>query len=259
MTSNSQPDRYGQAWTHDELVLAFDLYCRIPFRTTKANNPEVKELARLLHRSPASVARKLGNLGAFDPELRKQNISGLSHTSRLDQEVWDEFQSNWNTLVLKAYELRKSLGGKIEQIDNFVPPTGPSERIATVKQRLHQSFFREAILSSYEQRCCVTGIAIPECLVASHIVPWSQNERLRTDPSNGLCLSATFDKLFDKGLMSLTDELTVLISKRLLRSPISEVQRLVCMYHERPILRPRRFLPSAVHVHWHRSNVFVGN
>jgi hypothetical protein len=259
MTSDNQPDKYGQPWAHDELVLAFELYCRIPFKLTKANNPEVIDLARLLHRSPASVARKLGNFGAFDPELRKQNISGLTHVGKLDQQVWEEFHRNWNALVLQAYELRKSLGGKIREIDELVRPTGPSERVATVKQRLHQSFFREAILSSYERKCCVTGINVPECLVASHIVPWSKDEKFRTDPSNGLCLSATFDRLFDEGLMTVSDDLVVVIAGRLLRSRNKEVQGVICAYHQRPIFRPRRFVPSSEHLNWHRSNVFVGD
>ena len=63
--------------TRDELILAFYLYCRIPFQKTKASTPEVQELAALLQRSPASIARKLGNFGAFDPELKRRRISGL--------------------------------------------------------------------------------------------------------------------------------------------------------------------------------------
>lgn len=35
----ARPSQHGEAWTHDELVLAFDLYCRIPFKVTKASNP----------------------------------------------------------------------------------------------------------------------------------------------------------------------------------------------------------------------------
>ena len=55
---HGKPEKYGTLWTREELILAFDLYCRIPFKKTKANNPDVIELANLLKRSPASIARK---------------------------------------------------------------------------------------------------------------------------------------------------------------------------------------------------------
>lgn len=92
----------------EELILAFDLYCRIPFQQTKASNPKVQELAALIGRTPSSVARKLGNFGAFDPELRRSGISGIIHASKLDKEIWDEFHQSWNDLVLEAAKLREA-------------------------------------------------------------------------------------------------------------------------------------------------------
>jgi putative restriction endonuclease len=65
-------NKYGTLWTRDEQILALYLYCQIPFKKTKANNPEVIKLANLLGRTPSSVARKLGNFGAFDPRLAAQ-------------------------------------------------------------------------------------------------------------------------------------------------------------------------------------------
>ena len=65
----SQESRYGALWHREESLLAFELYCRIPFQKTKAKNPVVRELAGLLGRTPASVARKLENFGGFDPAL----------------------------------------------------------------------------------------------------------------------------------------------------------------------------------------------
>jgi len=110
MKQEGNDSRYGMLWTREESILAFELYCRIPFRRTKANNPTVKELALLLGRTPASVARKLGNFGAFDPELRQKAISGLTHTSKLDKQIWDEFHADWNGLVWKASQIRENMG-----------------------------------------------------------------------------------------------------------------------------------------------------
>lgn len=88
---SAESSKYGQPWSREELVLAIELYCRVPFGRITTRNPDICSLARLLGRTPASVTRKLGNFGAFDPELAARNVSGLTHGSKLDREVWDEF------------------------------------------------------------------------------------------------------------------------------------------------------------------------
>lgn len=254
------PSQYGTLWRREELVLAFGLYCRIPFKQTKANNPAVIELARLLNRTPASVARKLGNFGSFDPELRKQQVKGLVHVSKEDRKIWDEFHNDWNRLVLEEERLREELGLNLESTaelaEEIVQPTGPSEKTTTRQARIHQAFFRAAVLSSYEDTCCITGLRIRQCLIASHIRPWSKDAQFRTDPRNGLCLSATFDRLFDCGLMTITDDLHVVISNQLRKSGEKRIADLILIFHGAPIVQPRRFLPLPAHLEWHRNNVF---
>lgn len=254
----ARPPNYGKPWTRQDSILAFQLYCRIPFQQTKASNSEVQELARLLKRSPGSVARKLGNFGAFDPELRRQKISGLTHTSKLDREVWDEFHTDWPGLVALAANMRDSLSrGQAEALVPVEAPKGASERLGMAKRRLHQAFFRDAVLSAHDGTCCVTGISIRQCLIASHIVPWSVNEKLRADPTNGLCLTATFDRLFDSGLMTVEQDLTLRFSPEIPRANCKPVRELIAVYHGQAIRRPRRFLPKAQCLEWHRENVFV--
>ena len=110
MVNSSDKSRYGTLWNREESILAFELYCRIPFQKTKTNNPAVRELATLLGRTPASVARKLGNFGAFDPALQGMQIKGLIHTSKLDREIWNDFHSDWNGLVWEASQIRRKFG-----------------------------------------------------------------------------------------------------------------------------------------------------
>ena len=255
----ARPANYGKAWTRQESIFTFELYCRIPFQQTKASNPEVQALARLLKRSPASVARKLGNFGAFDPELRRQKISGLTHTSKLDREVWDEFHSDWPGLVALAGQMRDSLShGETEALVPVEGPEGVSELLVTAKRRLHQAFFRDAVLSAHDGTCCVTGISIRQSLIASHIVPWSVNEKLRADPTNGLCLTATFDRLFDSGLMTVEQDLTLRFSQEILHADGKPVRELIAVFQGQRIRRPQRFLPKEQCIQWHRENVFVG-
>jgi hypothetical protein len=255
--------RYGSPWTRDELILAFELYCRIPFGQCTHRNPQVIALAERLHRTPSSVARKLGNFGSFDPELRKRNVSGLVHAGKRDKEVWDEFYNDWNRLVLEARRLRDSLAlpAQSDLWADSLPelptiPEGPSERDAILRVRIHQAFFRDAVLSSYDDTCCVTGLHLRDCLIASHIVPWHRAENLRADPRNGLCLSATFDRLFDRGLFTVSSSHEIVVSPVLRRSSDPLIQTMICRYHGERIARPHRFLPLSDHLAWHRENVF---
>jgi len=256
MIFKSKESRYGTPWNREELILAFELYCRIPFQKTKSNNPEVIELSRMIGRTPASVARKLGNFGAFDPTLQNLKIKGLTHTGKMDREIWNEFHADWNGLVLEANLLKKKFNIVPQFDETFREPKGPSEKKRLTKQRIHQAFFRETVLSSYETTCCVTGLSIRECLIASHIVPWGEEEKFRTDPTNGLCLSATFDRLFDAGLMTITKDLMIRFSSLLMASKNSMTRELLCCYNEKPIKKPHRFLPSRERLEWHQMNRF---
>jgi hypothetical protein len=215
--TNVKNTKYGISWSRNELILALYLYCQIPFARTKANNPEVIRLAALLARTPSSVARKLGNFGAFDPLLTKQGITGLTHVSRMDREIWNEFYGRWDSLVFESQSLLGKLHAEVAPIEQeempiISRPDGPTERPATVLTRLCQSFFRKAILSSYESCCCICGIDLPPLLIASHIVPWSANKDIRSDPENGLCLCALHDKAFDRGLISMNASLEIIVS-----------------------------------------------
>ncbi len=84
--------------------------------------------------------------------------------------------------------------------DEQIPET---ERKAIIQSRVGQGAFRKSLFEKYHGRCIITGIDHPKLLVASHIKPWavsSNKERLSVD--NGLLLSATYDRLFDSGLIT---------------------------------------------------------
>lgn len=84
--------------------------------------------------------------------------------------------------------------------DTSIPET---ERTAIVQSRVGQGQFRKQLIDKYRGSCVITGINHPKLLVASHIKPWAASnnqERLQVD--NGLLLSATYDRLFDSGLIT---------------------------------------------------------
>lgn len=84
--------------------------------------------------------------------------------------------------------------------DRQIPET---EKTAIIQSRVGQGVFRKSLIDKYNGRCIITGIEHPKLLVASHIKPWavSSNEE-RLSVNNGLLLSATYDRLFDSGLIT---------------------------------------------------------
>jgi hypothetical protein len=119
----------------------------------------------------------------------------------------------------QAYRLGVSLpDAPLEQFQKQtagMPRTTEAERL--VVQRVGQDIFREALLAYWGGRCPMTGISDPALLRASHIVPWSECDcdAHRLDVHNGLLLSALWDAAFDAGLVSFTDDGSVLFSPKL--------------------------------------------
>ncbi|MBQ5980984.1 MAG: HNH endonuclease [Prevotella sp.] len=90
--------------------------------------------------------------------------------------------------------------------------------VSVTKRRKGQDYFRRMILANYGCRCALTGIDIPQLLIASHIIPWEdkKHKQDRLNPCNGICLSALYDKAFDEGFITfLPSDYTVCLSSAL--------------------------------------------
>jgi hypothetical protein len=86
------------------------------------------------------------------------------------------------------------------------------DQYATAKTRgSAQRVFAEAVKANYGNSCALTGISTKDFLIASHIVPWSADESIRLDPSNGICLSLLIDRAFEKGYLRITEDRRVAI------------------------------------------------
>lgn len=253
-------------WTKDQLKLAFHLYCQLPFGKLHARNNEVMRLASLIGRTPSAVAMKLVNFASLDPAITSTGRKGLAGASALDREIWADFHADWEGLALECQRLRTQFVADVaadsmeeERLDGFDIPddfTGETRRVLT-EQRIKQNFFRRAVLASYRGRCCMSGLAEPRLLVASHIVPWKDDRANRLNPSNGLCLSAIHDRAFDQGLISLSDDWKVILSEQLRRSDEPFVESVFKPLDGRMIELPHRFVPDAAFLQRHRSAVFV--
>jgi len=256
----------GQSlWTREELILAINLYCKIPFGKMHHRNPMIIEFANLIGRTPSSVTFKLGNLASFDPSLKARGIKGASNASKLDKEIWDEFYQNWDTTLIQSETLLANMSHstieKINHIDLTNLPKDGLEKERLVKTRVNQSIFRTVVLATYNSRCCITGIENPELLIASHIVPWSKDDKNRLNPMNGLCLNALHDRAFDSGLIAISpDDYTLVLSSELKKRKVVNpaLESNFIAYENKPIMLPDKFLPSPEFLDYHFQKIFRG-
>lgn len=240
-------------------MVAFNLYCKIPFGRIHRGNSQVIELARAIGRTPSAVAWKLANFARLDPALKKRNIAGAAHGAAGEVEVWNEFHENWEKLAFESEKLLNEMTGAVTEPaeETLLFPEGRT-RSALVRTRVNQGFFRAAVLAAYECRCCITGLSIPSLLSASHIVPWAVDVKNRTNPRNGLCLNALHDRAFDCGLLTVTLDLRVKISPKA-RTRIADkaTQELLWTFDGAEIATPRRFAPEEGFLQYHNTLVFL--
>jgi putative restriction endonuclease len=205
---------------------------------------------------------KLSNFASFDPAHQARKVKGLSNASKLDQDIWNEFESTPNRIAEQSEEAFNQLSLPNEPPTHEEPelPLGPTETVVSRPMRLVQGFFRRAVLASYEYKCSFCGLDVRSLLNASHIIPWSSSIELRSDPRNGLCLCSLHDRAFDRLLMSIEQDRTLLISGKLKKTNPAPLHQVGLLALEgQKILLPERFLPSERCVEDHRSRFLSQN
>lgn len=255
-----------KSWTEEETRLALFLYFQLPFGQLHSGNPEVKKLASIFGRSNSSVAMKLCNFASLDPKITDTGRKGLQGASIQDRRVWAKFSADWTGQVEASERVWSAMDGDGSEPNSklrdnvvpfaFEPFDGPSTASAIIDRRVGQTFFRRAVLTNFNNSCCITGIAEPTLLTASHIVPWGIDVENRHNPANGLCLSATFDRAFDRGLVSLDDSFSVLVSMSLTDHATEKTRNYFSRYQGAQISPFTRFTPAKSFLQWHRNNIF---
>lgn len=150
------------------------------------------------------ISKHLQNMNAFELDIAISAI--LNHPYFIEKNtrgnhMYSNALKQYRYFINATYE-EKDPAEYVDAIknDTMIPET---ERMAIIQSRVGQGAFRKSLMDKYDGHCIMTGIDHPKLLVASHIKPWavSTNEE-RLSVNNGLLLSATYDRLFDCGLIT---------------------------------------------------------
>jgi putative restriction endonuclease len=249
-------------WSRKQLLVAFKLYCQLPFGKFHHGNPEIIRCASTIGRTPSALAMKLSNIASLDPEITGTGRRGLTGASAADKAMWAEMHKDWKSFADQVESAAQALGVDDLQDETDLPgrmPELPASFVGTTRQvksdaRVGQDFFRKCVLSAYSARCCISGLAVPQLLVASHIASWKDDPNNRLNPRNGLCLSALHDKAFDSKLIYLNEHLEVKLSRMLARKKLdSFTQTAIASYEGHQIAIPEKFAPDLALVKQHRE------
>jgi putative restriction endonuclease len=249
-------------WTREELILAFNLYLKLPFGKLHSRTPEIIRLAQLTGRTANSMAMRLNNFAACDPYHQNRGVRGLVGGLKQCQPIWNEFIQNKEALVFESERILASkenltLETKFSELLDDIKDLKGESKLRMVKIRVNQYVFRRMVLGNYSIRCAISGIDIPELLFASHIIPWSVNETERLNPENGICLSALYDKAFDKGLIGIREDFHIILSKQLKKSSKQEFYtNYFAPIDDQMISIPDRYKPKKEFLEYHLDEIF---
>ena len=249
-------------WTHEQLLVAFWLYCQIPFGKLHAKNPLIIKFAEHIGRTASALAMKLVNIASLDPVITSTGRKGLVGASQADRDMWAAMQSDWDDFAAKSAAAVAALSpedsalAELPENDDETENYFATSKEVMIQARIGQGFFRRSVLSAYDYKCCITGWESPQMLVASHIVPWRTDAANRLNPCNGLSLSVLHDKAFDLGWLTITEQLTIKISKAFNAQGNEFFKNSFTQYDGKLITLPKKFVPNQAFLAYHREHIF---
>lgn len=246
------------------MILVLNLYLKMPFGKMHKGNPDIIRMARLIGRTPDAVAYRLVNYAACDPLLKQRGISGMTHGGKKCEETWAEFIEDREQLLFESERiLAKYEGLSIEQkfsasLKDIPRDIAGETKVRQVRTRVNQNVFRQIVLANYDGRCALTGIDLPELLVASHVIPWSENKKERLNSENGICLSSLYDKAFDQGLIGFDHTAKVIFSTRLSNNIGKDYyEKYFKPIHGASLADAKKYAVNPTFLEWHRDCVFL--
>ena len=249
-------------WSREELILVFNLYLKLPFGKMHSRTPEVIEMANLIGRTVSSISIRLGNFASCDPYHQNRGVKGMTGGIKQCQPIWNEFFGNQENLIfisekILAEKENQTIETKFDELLFDLKDLKGETKIREVKTRVNQNVFRQIVVANYSGKCAISGIDIPELLLASHIVPWSKSENERLNPENGICLSALYDKAFDKGLIGINEKYKILLSDKLTKKKGTDYFiKYFAPLKGQSLILPQRYIPKKKFIQYHLDVIF---
>ena len=233
----------------------------MPQHSINEENDTIKHIARLLNRTSGALCMKIFNLAHNDPKMIIRGRVGLRNCSSLDKIVVHEFLNDWSACCNKAQNYFDALLMGLEEqgisSKDYIVKEFPAfdKSYATLEQLTCQRFFRNTVLASYDFHCCITGINVNELIVASHIKPWTASaDEEKANPDNGLCLNVFHERLFAKGLMTITPDYKIHFSQCLKNYDCPD--GFIKNYEGQTIRLPEKFPPNLEYLEYHNDVIF---
>lgn len=187
---------------------------------------------------------------------------------------WLPIPEDWKSNIVKGkkYDRRKPTGAKLwdqvkERLVKYKPFSERSENIAAEEEavygseyltraRLGQGTFRILVLESYNRRCAITGERTIPVLESAHIKPYARSGPNKVN--NGLLLRSDLHKLFDSGLMTVTKDCHVEVSKRI-KELYENGREYYALHGNKLTSMPDNISerPSPNLIDWHNQNIYV--
>ena len=174
-------------------------------------------------------------------------------------------------LPIRSFEVQKEVKKIVEtpRPENYNPlEARKKKQIITRELTFRARGFRQAVIESYDCRCCVCGLKLQTPnqtaweVEAAHIVPHSSNGK--DDIWNGIALCRIHHWAFDVGWFTLTDDWRLLVSSKMQSIPDSfgivndyDYFRNTLLQNRQILLPPTQSLyPHRNSIAWHRKNLF---
>ncbi len=241
--TNKRPPKPGQ-WDFAPTFYRADLKDYVPFHTPVAL-------------SDVFASRAVELRAYFDVNKESQHPKNIFYVWQNEQ--WQclngaylsEFDDELFSIIFPSLDNESNgVGKKLLTVETGV-------QIGILKSRLGQARFSAEIKNAYGQRCCFPGCDIDDSrfLVGSHIARWSDNEVLRGNLGNGLCLCLMHDKAFEIGIFTLDEKRRVFLSPREARSPTSITRSLLTSHGQEISSASVSPLDDALLEHWIRTDI----
>jgi putative restriction endonuclease len=262
----------------------------IQYSWNRTINNKIKENDLFIYRNPQKVSvnskfylygtGKFGSISGseevtskvvlpqqFDPPIFQDELNDFNWEMKTRGANWEHF---WNQYGINELTKRDFVRLLATQRGEFTVQAGEEEAktnieiaegnyfvpdsLAMSKSRPWQAAWSKKVKENYGFQCAICKMTTPAMLVGSHIVPVRDDQYNRKNPANGICLCVLHDSAFDKGYLTLSDELEVIITPTLDDPVLAHILQPVS---GRKIQAPKRYSPQLEFLEHHRSNIFI--